>query len=42
MVGAGAAFSRYENGKTKPSLALVKLLKALDRHPDLLTEVRES
>lgn len=34
------AFSRYENGKTKPSLALVKLLKMLDRHPDLLDEVR--
>lgn len=34
------AFSRYENGKTKPPLALVKLLKLLDRHPELLTEVR--
>jgi HTH-type transcriptional regulator/antitoxin MqsA len=34
------AFSRYENGKTKPPLALVKLFKLLDRHPDLLTEVR--
>lgn len=34
------AFSRYKNGKTKPSLALVKLLKMLDRHPDLLNEVR--
>lgn len=34
------AFSRYENGKTKPPLALVKLLKLLDRHPDLLCEVR--
>jgi Antitoxin component of bacterial toxin-antitoxin system, MqsA len=34
------AFSRYENGKTKPPLALVKLLKMLDRHPDLLAEVR--
>jgi len=34
------AFSRYENGKTKPSLALVKLLKVLDRHPDLLNKVR--
>jgi len=31
------AFSRYENGKTKPPLALVKLL---DRHPDLLGEVK--
>ena len=34
------AFSRYENGKTKPPLALVKLLKVLERHPDLLSEVR--
>ena len=34
------AFSRYENGKTKPPLALVKLLKLLDRHPDLLNELR--
>ena len=34
------AFSRYENGKTKPPLALVKLFKLLDRHPDLLAVVR--
>src|SRR5436305_10686352 len=34
------AFSRYENGKTKPPLALVKLLKVLDRHPDLLVRIR--
>lgn len=34
------AFSRYETGKTKPPLALVKLFKLLDRHPDLLREVR--
>ena len=36
------AFSRYENGKTKPPLALVKLFKLLDRHPDLLSEVRSA
>jgi HTH-type transcriptional regulator/antitoxin MqsA len=41
IFGGGVnAFSRYETGKTKPSLALVKLLKILDRHPDLLNEVR--
>jgi HTH-type transcriptional regulator/antitoxin MqsA len=41
IFGGGVnAFSRYENGKTKPSLALVKLLKVLDRHPDLLDEVK--
>ena len=34
------AFSRYENGKTKPPLALVKLLKVLDRHPELLDEIK--
>ena len=41
LFGGGInAFSRYENGKTKPPLALVKLLKLLDQHPDLLNEVR--
>jgi len=41
IFGGGAnAFSRYENGKTRPPLALVKLLRVLDRHPDLLAEVR--
>ena len=41
IFGGGVnAFSRYENGKTKPPLALVKLLKVLDRHPDLLNEVK--
>ena len=41
LFGGGVnAFSRYENGKTKPPLALVKLLKLLDRHSDLLDELR--
>lgn len=41
IFGGGVnAFSRYETGKTKPPLALVKLFKLLDRHPDLLNEVR--
>lgn len=41
IFGGGVnAFSRYETGKTKPSLALVKLLKLLDRHPKLLNEIR--
>jgi HTH-type transcriptional regulator / antitoxin MqsA len=41
IFGGGVnAFSRYETGKTKPPLALVKLFKVLDRHPDLLNEVR--
>lgn len=41
LFGGGVnAFSRYETGKTNPPLALVKLFKLLDRHPDLLNEVR--
>jgi HTH-type transcriptional regulator/antitoxin MqsA len=41
IFGGGVnAFSRYETGKTKPPLALVKLFKVLDRHPDLLNEIR--
>lgn len=41
IFGGGVnAFSRYENGQTKPPLALVKLLKLLDRHPGLLAEVK--
>lgn len=40
IFGGGVnAFSRYENGKTKPPLALVKLLRVLDRHPELLVEI---
>jgi HTH-type transcriptional regulator / antitoxin MqsA len=43
IFGGGVnAFSRYENGKTKPPLALVKLLKVLERHPDLLAEVKSA
>jgi HTH-type transcriptional regulator / antitoxin MqsA len=41
IFGGGAnAFSRYETGKTRPPQSLVKLLKVLDRHPDLLEEVK--
>jgi len=41
IFGGGVnAFSRYEKGKTKPPLAMVKLLKVLDRHPDLLSEIK--
>jgi HTH-type transcriptional regulator / antitoxin MqsA len=41
LFGGGVnAFSRYENGKTKPPIALVKLLKLLDRHPELLSELK--
>ena len=41
IFGSGInAFSRYENGKTKPPVALIKLLKLLDRHPNLIDEIR--
>lgn len=43
ILGSGVnAFSHYENGKTKPPVTLVKLLKVLDRPPDLLAEVNAS
>lgn len=38
--GGPNAFSRYETGKTNPSIPLVMMLKLLDRHPDLWDEVR--
>jgi HTH-type transcriptional regulator/antitoxin MqsA len=41
IFGGGVnAFSRYENGKTRPPLALIKLLKVLDSHPELIEEIR--
>jgi HTH-type transcriptional regulator/antitoxin MqsA len=40
VVGIGkVAFSRYERGETKPPAPLVKLLKLVERHPDLLSEI---
>ncbi len=35
-----SAFSRYETGKTKPPVTLVKLFKVLEHHPELLSELR--
>jgi HTH-type transcriptional regulator / antitoxin MqsA len=41
MFGGGInAFSRYETGKSRPPLALIKLFQLLDLHPDLLNEIR--
>ncbi len=41
IFGGGVnAFSRYETGKTKPPLALIKLLKLLNHHPELLEEIK--
>jgi HTH-type transcriptional regulator/antitoxin MqsA len=40
IFGGGVnAFSRYETGKATPPVALVKLLKVLDKHPSLLAEI---
>ena len=35
------AFSRYERGETRPPAPLLKLLKLIDRHPDLLEEIEK-
>lgn len=43
ITGGGVnAFSRYERGETKPMAAVVNLFRLLDRHPDLLDEVRHA
>jgi HTH-type transcriptional regulator / antitoxin MqsA len=43
VVGIGkVAFSRYERGETKPPAPLVKLLRLVERHPDLLAEMHSS
>ena len=34
------AFSRYESGKSVPPVALVKLFKILEMHPELMSVVR--
>ncbi len=38
--GGVSAFSDYERGKTQPHKSTVLLLKILDKHPELLDEVR--
>jgi HTH-type transcriptional regulator / antitoxin MqsA len=41
LTGGGPnAFSRYEHGKAKPVQAVTNLFKLLDRHPDLLQELK--
>jgi len=37
--GGERAFTRYESGKARPPLTLVKLLKILDLHPEFLAEI---
>ncbi|WP_040433714.1 type II TA system antitoxin MqsA family protein [Chlorobium ferrooxidans] len=40
LFGVGKmAFSRYERGESRPPVPLVKLLKLIDRHPNLLSEM---
>ncbi|MFI8716654.1 type II TA system antitoxin MqsA family protein [Stenotrophomonas sp. NPDC077464] len=40
--GGPNAFSRYETGKAQPVAAVFNLFHLLDRHPDLLEEIREA
>ena len=38
--GGHNAFSRYERGEAKPVAAVINLFRLLDRHPDLLSELK--
>jgi len=41
LTGGGKnAFSRYERGQTKPMAAIINLFKVLDKHPEVLSELR--
>jgi HTH-type transcriptional regulator/antitoxin MqsA len=41
IAGGGVnAFSRYELGKSKPVAAVVNLFRILDKHPELVEEIR--
>ena len=41
ITGGGVnAFSRYERGEAKPMAAVVNLFRLLEKHPELLHEVR--
>jgi HTH-type transcriptional regulator / antitoxin MqsA len=39
--GGHNAFSRYERGEAKPLAAVVNLFRLLDRHPELLDELKQ-
>lgn len=42
IFGGGVnAFSRYETGRAVPPVAVLKLLRILDKHPELLAELRD-
>ncbi|MDR2213628.1 MAG: type II toxin-antitoxin system MqsA family antitoxin [Pseudomonadales bacterium] len=38
--GGASAFSEYERGKTQPHKSTVLLLRLLNKHPELLNEIR--
>lgn len=38
--GGPNAFSRYERGKARPVAAVINLFRLLDKHPELLAELR--
>lgn len=41
IAGGGVnAFSRYEHGKSRPVAAVVNLFRILDKHPELVEEIR--
>ena len=41
IAGGGVnAFTRYEHGKSKPVAAVVNLFRLLDKHPELVDEIR--
>jgi len=40
--GGNSAFSEYERGKTQSHKSTVLLFKLLDRHPELLDEIRSA
>lgn len=43
IFGVGkVAFSRYERGENRPPAPLIKLLKLVERHPELLREIGEA
>jgi HTH-type transcriptional regulator/antitoxin MqsA len=37
--GGHNAFSRYERGEVLPLPAVIKLLRLLDKHPELLKDI---
>jgi HTH-type transcriptional regulator / antitoxin MqsA len=39
--GGHNAFSRYERGQAKPLAAVINLFRLLDRHPELLSELKQ-